>query len=339
MTTQTTSDLHIHFETRSTKPPIFKMTEAGIASARSRSIVPEVRTSLGHDLKDLAWLEHAVGLVTSNDLIRDPKFPLRELASAAPRLRWVHVIAAGIEPLLPLDWLPKHVILTNNSGVHFEKTRESATMALLMLNARVPTIATNQRAARWDQIFSPLIAGKVALVIGLGDMGAAVAKAAKQLGIRVIGVRRTHLTPHPDVDEMVSIDTLDVVLPKADFVALATPLTPETRNLLDRGRIGLMKRGAGFLNIGRAACVDHAALVVALASGALSGAVLDVYDSEPLPASSPLWRTDHLLLIPHVTSDDPEHYLPKTFDLVFANVARLLRGESLLNVVDPERGY
>ena len=339
MAVQATSDPHIHFETRATKPPVFKMTEAGIALAKSRSTVPEVRTSLGHDLKDLAWLEHAAGLVTSNDIIRDSKFPLRELASAAPRLRWIHVIAAGIEPLLPLDWLPKHVVLTNNSGVHFEKTRESATMALLMLNARLPTIATNQRAARWDQIFTPLIAGKVALVIGLGDMGAAVAKAAKQLRLRVIGVRRTHLTPHSDVDEMVSIDTLDAVLPEADFVALATPLTPETRNLLDRRRIGLMKSGAGFLNIGRAACADYGALSEALQSGALSGAVLDVYDAEPLPTSSPLWRADNLFLIPHVTSDDPEHYLPKTFDLVFANAARFLGGESLVNVVDPQRGY
>jgi len=339
MTTQASSDLHIHFETRATKPAVFKMTEAGIASAKSRSALPEVRTSLGHDLKDLSWLEHAVGLVTSNDLIGDPKFPLRGLAAAAPRLCWIHVIAAGIEPLLPLDWLPKHVVLTNNSGVHFEKTRESATMALLMLNAHLPTIATNQRAARWDQIFTPLIAGKVALVIGLGDMGAAVAKAAKQLRLRVIGVRRTHLTPHSDVDEMVSIDTLDAVLPEADFVALATPLTPETRNLLDRRRIGLMKSGAGFLNIGRAACADYGALSEALQSGALSGAVLDVYDAEPLPTSSPLWRADNLFLIPHVTSDDPEHYLPKTFDLVFANAARFLGGESLVNVVDPQRGY
>lgn len=333
------ADLHIHFETRSTKPAVFKITAAAIASAKARSTVPEVRTSLGHDLENLSWLEHGVGLVTSNDIIRDPKFPLRELASVAPRLRWIHVIAAGVEPLLPLDWLPKHVVLTNNSGVHFEKTCESATMALLMLNARVPTIATNQRAARWDQIFTPLIAGKVALVIGLGDMGAAVAKAANQLGLGVIGVRRTRLTPHPDVDEIVSIDALDVMLPKADFVALTTPLTPETRNLLDRGRIGLMKSGAGFFNIGRAACVDHTALAEALRSGALSGAVLDVYDSEPLPASSPLWRTDNLLLMPHVTSDDPEHYLPKTFDLVFSNVARFLYGESLVNTVDPERGY
>jgi phosphoglycerate dehydrogenase-like enzyme len=332
-------DRHLHFETRATKPRVFKMTEEGIASAKARSTVPGARTSLGHDLTDLGWLSDTTGLVTSNDIIRDPKFPIRNLGSVAPRLRWIHIIGAGVEPLLPLDWLPEHVILTNNSGIHVEKTRESAMMALLMLNARLPTIATNQRNAHWEQIFTPSIAGRTALVIGVGDMGGAVARAAKELGLRVIGVRRTRGSPHPDVDEMISVDALDLALPKADFVILTTPLTPETRNLLDRRRIRLMKGGAGFFNIGRAACVDHGALAEALRSSALSGVILDVHDPEPLPASSPLWHIDNLLIIPHVTSDDLDEYLPKTLDLVFLNWVHLVRGESLLNVVDPGRGY
>ncbi|HEV2546416.1 MAG TPA: D-2-hydroxyacid dehydrogenase [Stellaceae bacterium] len=315
------------------------MTEEGIASAKARSSVPSARTSLGHNLTDLGWLTDTVGLVTSNDVVRDPKFPIRDLASVAPQLRWIHIIGAGVEPLLPLDWLPRDVILTNNSGVHVEKTRESAMMALLMLNARLPTIATNQRNRHWDQIFTPLIAGRTALVIGVGDMGTAVARAAKELGLRVVGVRRTRGSAHPQVDAMISVDALDLALPKADFVILTTPLTPETRNLLDRRRIALMKTGAGIFNIGRAACVDHDALAEALRSGALSGAVLDVHDPEPLPASSPLWHIDNLLIIPHVTSDDLDSYLPKTFDLVFSNWARLIRGEPLLNVVDRVRGY
>jgi len=121
---------------------------------------------------------------------------------------------------------------------------------------------------------------------------------------------------------MVSVDALDSVLPQADFVVLATPLTKDTHRLLDARRIGLMKRGAGFFNIGRGGSVDHDALAKALRSGALSGALVDVFDPEPLPANSPLWHADNLLLTPHVTSDDPDEYLPKTFDLVFENVRR-----------------
>jgi phosphoglycerate dehydrogenase-like enzyme len=100
-----------------------------------------------------------------------------------------------------------------------------------------------------------------------------------------------------------------------------------------------MKSGAGLLNIGRAGSVDHDALVEALRTAALSGAILDVYDPEPLPESSPLWHADSLVLMPHVTSDDLDCYLPKTLDLVFANAARLRRGQPLVNVVDPMRGY
>jgi phosphoglycerate dehydrogenase-like enzyme len=331
-------NLTLRFETRASKPPVFRMTEPMIAAAQARSGLAKLGVSLGEDLCDLVWLAEVDGLVTSNDIVRDPKFPIGELAKAAPRLRWIHIIGAGIEPLLPLDWLPDQATLTNNSGVHFEKTRESAAMALLMLNARLPAIVTNQRKARWDQIFTPRIAGKTVLIIGIGDMGAAVAGPAKALGLRVVGVRRSGV-PHPDVDRMLTVGALDSVLPEADFVVLAAPLTPETRNLLDRRRIGLMRKGAGFFNIGRAGSVDHHALVEALGSGALSGAILDVYDPEPLPASSPLWKAENLILTPHVTSDDLDEYMPKTLDLVFGNAARLMRGEPLLNAVDRALGY
>jgi phosphoglycerate dehydrogenase-like enzyme len=328
----------LRFETRAEKPAVFRFTKRLIAEAHARSGLAGVSTSLGVDLHDPSWLAKTDGLVASNDIMRDPRFPLRELATAAPCLRWIHIIGAGIEPLLPLDWLPPGTVLTNNSGVHAEKIREAATMALLMLNARIPTIVTNQKNARWDQIFTPCIAGKTVLVIGVGEMGATVAAAAKVLGLRVVGVRRSG-APHPAVDRMVAITALDAMLPEADFVVNAAPLTPETRNLLDRRRIGLMKRGTGFLNIGRAGSVDHDALVEALRTGALSGAIIDVHDPEPLPASSPLWHADNLVLTPHVTSDDLDGYLPKTFDLVFANTARLMGGEPLVNVVDPARGY
>jgi phosphoglycerate dehydrogenase-like enzyme len=121
------------------------------------------------------------------------------------------------------------VTLTNNSGVHVEKMRESATMALLMLNARLPAIVTNHRKARWDQIFTPKIAGKTVLIIGVGDMGAAVAGAARALGLWVIGVRRGG-APHPDVDRMLTVAELDSVLPQADFVVRVARCRDQARN-------------------------------------------------------------------------------------------------------------
>jgi phosphoglycerate dehydrogenase-like enzyme len=138
---------------------------------------------------------------------------------------------------------------------------------------------------------------------------------------------------------VVAVEALDGVLAEADFIVLAAPLTPQSRHLIDRRRIALIKPGAGLFNVGRAGLVDHDALCAALASGALSGAILDVFDPEPLPENSPLWHAPNLMVIPHVTSDDLAHYLPKTLDLAFANAARLARGEGLVNRVDPLLGY
>jgi glyoxylate/hydroxypyruvate reductase A len=169
-------------------------------------------------------------------------------------------------------------------------------------------------------------------------MGGAVAAAGRALGLRVTGVRRGG-APHPEVEHMATPDALDGLLPQADLVALAVPLTPESRNLLDRRRLGLMKPGAGLYNVGRAGLIDHVALAECLASGAIGGAVLDVFDPEPLPADSPLWDVHSLVVMPHVTSDDLDAYLPATYDLVFANALRLAEGETLVNCVEPERGY
>jgi phosphoglycerate dehydrogenase-like enzyme len=328
---------HIHFETRPTKPRVFRITQALIDEAKARNKI-SLPTSLGEDWRDLSLISAAVGIVTAIDLIADPKFPRRHLQDAAPNLRWIQVTGAGIEPALPLDWLPPQVVLLNNSGVHVEKIRESAVMMLLMLNARVPEIVTNQRQARWQQIFTPQIRGRTVLIIGVGDMGGGVAQAGRQLGLRILGVRRSG-APHPDVEQMFKPDEMDGALPQADFVVLATPLTQETATLLDRRRFALMKPGAAFINIGRSGSADYAALADALKSGAISGAVIDVYDQEPLPANSPLWGIGNLIMMPHVTSDDEDQYLPKTLDMVFENVRRIAAGKPLLNVVDRDRGY
>jgi len=314
------------------------MTAELIDTAKSRCGMMDVRTTLGSDLADLAPLVTANAFVTSNDVLRDPKFPLRDLVRQAPNLRWIHINGAGIEPLLPLDWLPDRIRLTNNSGVHVEKVREFALMALLMLHARLPAMVTNQREVRWEQIFTPRIKGRTVLIVGVGDMGGTVAAAAKSLDCRVVGVRLSG-APHPHVDLMVREDELDRVLPQADTVVLSVPSTPRTKLLMNRERFARMKPGAAFINIGRAASIDHEALVEALTSGSLSGAIIDVHEREPLPAASPLWRTPNLVITPHVSSDDADGYMPKTMDLVFENARRLLHGEPLKNVVDPLRGY
>jgi phosphoglycerate dehydrogenase-like enzyme len=315
------------------------MTPPLVQAAHKRARLGRtVRWTVGEDLKDLGWLATAEGLVTGNDIITDRAFPKATLAKAAPKLRWIHIIGAGIEPLLPLDWLPNQVTLTNNSGVHVQKTGEFATMALLALCARLPEMVNNQQQAKWAPIFTPSIAGKTLLVVGLGDMGGAAAKAAKRLGMRVLGMRR-NARPHRHADAMLPLGQLHKGLAQADFVLVATPLTPDTHHLIDARTLAACKTGAGLINVGRAGVVDYAALAKALKSGKLSGAILDVFDPEPLPAPSPLWKVPNLIITPHCSSDDLDHYLPLTLDLAFANVGRLRDGKRLKNAVDPATGY
>jgi phosphoglycerate dehydrogenase-like enzyme len=308
------------------------------AAARRARAGRSTRWTVGEDLRDLTWLATAGGLVTGNDIIVDPAFPRRRLAEAAPKLRWIHIIGAGIEPLLPLDWLPPQVTLTNNSGVHAQKTSEFATLALLSLCYRLPQMISNQQRADWQQIFTPSIVGKTVLIVGLGEMGGAAAKSAKKLGMKVLGVRR-NLGAHRYADEILPLSKLHKGLARADFVLVAAPLTPATAHLINGDAIAAMKDGAGLINIGRAGVVDYDALVGALQSGKLSGAMLDVFDPEPLPASSALWHVPNLIITPHCSSDDLDDYLPKTMDLAFENLVRLRDGRKMKNVVDRITGY
>jgi phosphoglycerate dehydrogenase-like enzyme len=210
-------------------------------------------------------------------------------------------------------------------------------MALLMLNNEIPRNASNQRAARWEQLFTDKIGGKTLIIIGVGHIGGGAAKWAKRFGLKVIGVRRTGKN-HPYVDKMYRPESLRKILPSADFVLVTAPHTKDTHHLMGAKEIALMKRGAGLINFSRANLVDYDALRLRLEADELS-AILDVFDPEPLPASSPLWRTRNLIITPHTSSDDKSHYTPRTLNLVFQNMERFIQGKPLRNRVSAKFQY
>ncbi len=264
--------------------------------------------------------------------------PTENLAQVAPRLKWIHITGAGVEHLAPMNWLPEGVTLVNNKGAHAIKGGEFGAMAILMLNNAMPAIIANQARSVYDSIYSTPVAGKTVVVVGVGNIGKAVAKNAKALGLHVIGVSR-HGNPVDQVDEIFAVAQLDETLPRADFIFVVTPLTGETRNLINRARLNLLKPGAGLVNIGRAAVVDYSALAEKLEAGALCGAILDVFDKEPLPVDSPLWKVPNLILTPHISSDDGNEYGALTLKLFFENMQRYLNGEPLQNQVRTDLGY
>lgn len=255
-----------------------------------------------------------------------------------PHLKLLFCTSAGLDRLLPLDWLPPGVALLNNRGTHGAKAGEYALMALLMLSNRMAAFATAQREQRWAKEFGSVLAGRQLVVVGLGALGGGAAGHARRFGMHVTGVRTTP-APHPDCDRVVAVDQLDAVLPEADYVMLATPLTEATHNLLDRRRIGLLPRDAGVVNIGRGALLDQDALCDALDAGRLRGAVLDVFVPEPVPPGHRLWTTRNLVMSPHASADDPDTYNPVSLDIFFRNLAAWRRGEALPNRFDPARGW
>jgi phosphoglycerate dehydrogenase-like enzyme len=259
-------------------------------------------------------------------------------ASYAKKLRWIQLTAAGVDHIMPFDWLPSNVVLTTNSGVHAEKHGEFGLTAILMLNNNLPAMMTNQRHARWQKIFSSSIKGKTLAVIGVGSTGTAIAQRAKALGMRVLGVRRSGRKQRY-VDKMYAPSELHLVIPEADFLVATLPLTNETTNLLDRKALALLKPGAGVVNLGRAGTMDYEALVEMVENGRLRGAVLDTYDPEPLPESSALWRAANIIVSPHCTSADVNQYVPLTLDLAYENFGRYMERRPLINRVNRELGY
>lgn len=329
----TVEKVHLHIENVSELGPVFEANRKRVRAALARypQLAGKVRTSIGYDGDVLEQRLKTSHVVFAWDI------PRQDLAKRAPRLRWMHAHGAGVNHLMPLDWLPPGAVLTNSRGIHGRRATEYASMAIMMLNNRVPEMVSNQRKARWQQLFNSSLDGKILLVVGVGNIGGNVARWAKSMDMYVIGVRRSG-KQHRYCDELHRPAKLAKLLPRADFVLMSAPHTHASHHLLGAQELARMKHGAGLVNYSRAECVDYNALLIHLQRGELS-AVLDVFNPEPLPKSSPLWNAPNVIITPHCSSDDADYYTPRTLDLVLENIERHLAGKPLKNRVRGELQY
>ena len=302
------------------------------ACARHPDVGAGHEISFGHSVDALA-----AALPSTELLISTSTLP-RPLPAPAPDLRLIFLTYAGVDRLQPLDWIPDGVVLLNNSGAHGARAGEFAIMSILMLANHVPTFVADQRERRWDRRLATVLAGRSLTIIGLGGLGDAAAIRAGQFGMTVTGVR-TRAARHPHCARVVATEDLDAVLGTTEFLLLACPLTPATRHLLDRRRIGLLPPGAFVINIGRGPLLEEDALADALESGRLGGAVLDVFDQEPPPPDHRFWATPNLMMTPHISCDDAGRYFPNSLDVLMRNLRAIAAGEDPPNRVDPALGY
>jgi phosphoglycerate dehydrogenase-like enzyme len=257
---------------------------------------------------------------------------------AADRLRWLHIASAGVDPVLFPALRESDVVLTNSKGVFDDSIAEYVLGVVLAFAKGFARSLDLQRETRWQHRESERIAGRRALVVGTGGIGRAIARLLRAAGMTVAGAGRRAQDDDPDFGTVYAADELDKHLGYVDYVVAVAPLTEQTKGLFDARVFAAMKPSARFVNVGRGELVVTADLIDALRAGKLAGAALDVFETEPLPAESPLWTLDNVFVSPHM-SGDFVGWRNTLVEVFAANFQRWLDGKPLENVVDKKLGY
>ena len=263
----------------------------------------------------------------------------------APRLRWVHSTAAAVG-ILPLNELAvRGIMVTNSRGIQAVPIAEHVMGGLLVLARRFNLMLAAQRERRWIQndltsdAWPWSLHGRNMTILGFGTIGQEVARRAHAFDMRVTAIRRRAEQAVPSFVECVlGPDRLNEALHGCDVLVICAPSVPETDRLIRADQLALLNRGAILVNVARGKIVDEPALIAALQNGRLGGAVLDVFEREPLDPGSTLWTLPHVVISPHSSGVRPEHW-DDVIDLFSENLRRFQRGEPLLNAVDSSAGY
>ena len=264
-----------------------------------------------------------------------------DLYTKMPELKWIQTWSAGVEGLMANPALKTMAVkITNTSGIHVEQLTEHIFAMMLAFNKKLKKVFEAQKKHEWITITGdevPVIAGKAMLILGFGVIGEQCAKAALGFGMKVTGLRR-HPPKGPSEIRVEAADKMHSLLPEADYVVNIMPLTHDTKNIFGKKEFSLMKKSAVYVNVGRGLTTDEAALIEALKSGQIAGALLDVTAVEPLSGDSPLWDMENVIITPHFAGVRPD-YAQKAMDITLENLRRYKRGEELIRQVDKNAGY
>lgn len=274
------------------------------------------------------------------DIVLVTDFRSRQLRDAWPDaapVRWVHATSAGVDALTFPQIVESDIVVTNARGVFDTYIAEYVLGCVIAFAKDFLGNLAHQRAHRWHYRQTQPVQGKRLLVFGAGSVGGAIARLARAAGMRVDGIGREE-REDPSFDAVHADADLHALLPAADFVVVAAPLTKATRHRFDAAAFRRMQASAYFINVGRGPIVDTSALVSALEGGEIAGAALDVFEEEPLPGTHPLWDMTNVMLTPHQAGDilGWQEIVIRQF---LRNLDRWLHGEPLINVVDKRHGF
>ena len=272
------------------------------------------------------------------DILLAWNFPTERLSKIAPKLKWIHIVSAGVNHLSPFNWVKKDLVLTNSRGIQAKKAGEFGLMSILMLQNQMTRIITNQKQKEYVTLLSNPIENKKVVVVGTGSLGGSMIKHISSLGANVIGVNRRGRKVD-GCSKVIKFDKIDKVLPDADFLYLAVPETNETKGMINKKRLDALKHTCGIVNIGRQSVMDYEHLQKKLKKNEISGAILDVFSEEPINRNSKFWDTPNLVITPHISSDSKGKYIEMVLEKFFDNLKLFIDQKKLLNRVDPNLGY
>ena len=263
---------------------------------------------------------------------------LQDVWPRADKLRWIHVSSAGVDRVLDPVLRDSPWVLTNSGGILDRAIAEYVAAGVLASMKKLPEALRRQRERVWEHRLTSGIHNRRVLVVGPGSIGRAIGRVLGALGMRVDAAGTSERPGDAEFERVRSVDELPSYAGEYDVVVLSAPLTEKTRGLVNAEVLGAMRHDAGLVNIARGPVVDEQALCEALDSGAIGWAVLDVFEVEPLPASSPLWEMDNVILTAHLAGD-ADDFADRLWTLFEDNLDRYRRNESLVNVVDKQAGY
>jgi phosphoglycerate dehydrogenase-like enzyme len=298
--------------------------EAYIARA-----LPELQTTIAR--RDEPPAMKAV--LRDADMLLAWKLPA-DLLSDVPRLRWIQSFGAGVDHLLEVK-VPANVTITRIVDAFGPAMAEYVLGYCYAATLSVPRILEQQRRAEWKPFNPSLLRGRTAVVLGLGSIGREVCRLLAAAGLRVLGVSRTGRSL-PEVEQTFKVEDLKRLLPETSFLVLVLPLTPATRGMIGARELALLPADAWLINIARGAIVVEADLLDSLRRGSIGGAVLDVFEHEPLPPEHPFWQLDNVIVTPHLAGPDDAEIVAGQF---VENYHRYRAGQPLLGIVDRQRGY